>query len=66
VAREEVEAHLAICELCRPHFLFADEMRRGLASTATPELMNADESNLRDRVRDALARLARRDSTDPG
>jgi anti-sigma factor RsiW len=38
MAREEVELHLATCALCPPHFVFASEMRRALASSAPQRL----------------------------
>jgi anti-sigma factor RsiW len=57
-ARDEVEAHLATCALCPPHFEFAERMKRSLAATAVPAISNDDEVRLHDRVRIALARLA--------
>lgn len=53
----EVEAHLASCELCPPHFAFAREMRKALAASPMPVSVN-DEAQLRDRVRGALERTA--------
>jgi anti-sigma factor RsiW len=56
----EVEAHLASCELCPPHFAFAREMRKALSATSTP-VSGDDEVRLRDRVREALERAAAND-----
>jgi anti-sigma factor RsiW len=53
-SRDEVEAHLATCELCPPHFVFARSMQRVLAeSVPTPA---AEEQRLAERVRAALRR----------
>lgn len=57
MAREEVELHLATCALCPPHFVFASEMRRALASSAPQRLGAGEEAVLRARVHSALARL---------
>jgi anti-sigma factor RsiW len=57
VAKEEVEAHLATCELCAPHFVFAERMKQSLVKTAAT-ISTEDEARLRDRVRAALVRLA--------
>lgn len=57
MAREEVELHLATCDLCPPHFAFASEMRRALAGSAPQPLPAREEVELRERVRTALARL---------
>lgn len=57
LAKDEVEAHLATCELCSPHFAFATQMRAALAASAGPPLGGSDEAQLRDRVRQALARF---------
>ena len=56
-ARDEVEAHLAVCAYCPPHFRFASDMRRMLEATAVPELADDEHTQLRARVRGALARL---------
>ena len=58
VAHDEVEAHLATCEKCPPHFVFADRMKHSLAGSGAPETSSEDETRLRDRVRGALARFA--------
>jgi anti-sigma factor (TIGR02949 family) len=58
-ARDEVEAHLAVCEYCPPHFSFAKEMQATLAASAAPMITNAEEAELRERVRAALQRLAK-------
>jgi anti-sigma factor RsiW len=55
MTRAEVEAHLASCELCPPHFEFASKMQRGLAASSRP-VSSEDEARLLDRVRDALRR----------
>ena len=53
----EVEAHLASCELCPPHFAFASEMRKALAASGRP-LSTGDEARLWLRVRGALERVS--------
>jgi anti-sigma factor RsiW len=58
-ARAEVEAHLAVCEYCPPHFVFAREMQATLAASAAPTITDAEETELRHRVRAALQRLAK-------
>lgn len=60
MARDEVEAHLATCALCPPHFAFARAMRRGLAASAPPPLRVDEEARLRERVSRALAQLGTR------
>lgn len=50
---DEVEAHLATCERCPPHFAFASRMRHALAAS-TPAPDSADEDRLRRRVQAAL------------
>jgi anti-sigma factor RsiW len=57
--REEVEAHLAVCEYCPPHFSFAREMQAALATSATPIITDDEEAELRERVRAALRRVAK-------
>ena len=57
IAHDEVEAHLATCEKCPPHFDFAERMKSSLAGRAAPPISGADESRLLDRIRGALARL---------
>ncbi|HEY0778440.1 MAG TPA: zf-HC2 domain-containing protein [Gemmatirosa sp.] len=57
VARDEVEAHLAACALCPPHFAFARAIRASLAVSALPG-DDADEAQLRQRIRGALRRQA--------
>jgi anti-sigma factor RsiW len=52
-ARLEVEAHLGSCPDCPPHFAFAREMRSAVA--ATKARVGPDETQLRARVRAALA-----------
>ncbi|HMA00953.1 MAG TPA: anti-sigma factor [Gemmatimonadaceae bacterium] len=56
MSHREVEAHLASCELCPPHFAFAAEMRKALA-TSSQSLSSGDEARLRLRVRGALERV---------
>lgn len=53
-SRDEVEAHLATCVLCPPHFAFARSMQRALAKSAPA--VAAEEQPLTDRVRAALRR----------
>ena len=57
IAREEVEAHLEMCERCPPHFDFARKIRSALAESAPPPLGADEEARLEKRVRDALARF---------
>ncbi|GAC1656188.1 MAG: hypothetical protein NVS4B3_21670 [Gemmatimonadaceae bacterium] len=57
VSYAEVEAHLATCLLCPPHFLFAESMQRALADSAPKQTAGeeiAAEDRLRERVRRAL------------
>lgn len=54
VAHDEVEAHLAVCAACPPHFAFARAMQRALASSAAPPAADDAEARLRARVRRAL------------
>ena len=61
-AHDEVEAHLATCAKCPPHFEFAERMKRSLAAAAVPAISREDEARLRGRVRSALLRL----TTDAG
>jgi anti-sigma factor RsiW len=56
MTRDEVEAHLASCDLCPPHFGFAGEIRKALAASSHP-LSSGDEARLRLRVRGALERV---------
>ena len=58
VAHDEVESHLATCERCPPHFMFAERMKRSLAGASAPAISSEDEARLRQRVRGALARVA--------
>ncbi len=53
--REEVEAHLAACAACPPHFAFAGSVRDAIAASRTPADPDAD-GRLRERVREALRR----------
>ncbi|HET7189436.1 MAG TPA: anti-sigma factor [Gemmatimonadaceae bacterium] len=53
-SREEVEAHLATCVLCPPHFAFASSMQRALAESV-PTVAEGEE-RLAERVRAALRR----------
>jgi len=61
LSHHEVEAHLASCALCSPHFEFADEMRKALATSSLP-LSSDDEARLRHLVRGALERVAGNDA----
>lgn len=58
IAHDEVEAHLATCELCPPHFLFAERMKRSLAHSAMPAISGEEEERLRARIHGALSRVA--------
>jgi anti-sigma factor RsiW len=64
--REEVEAHLAACALCPPHFAFAQRLRDSIGAAA-PVTSDEDEARLRARVRRALEDAVRRmgDATSP-
>ena len=55
-AHDEVEAHLATCQRCPPHFIFARSMQSALAASAPAldEAGAAEEARLRERVRRAL------------
>lgn len=55
IAHDEVEAHLATCAKCPPHFLFAERMKRALAGASPAVMSHNDEARLRQRVRGALA-----------
>lgn len=68
IARDEVEAHLATCQRCPPHFAFAHKMRGALAAAGTPSVPAAEETGLRERVRGALRQVAENagDATDEG
>lgn len=58
MAREEVEAHLAVCAGCPSHVAFAERLRNALAAAAPAPISSADTAELRERVRRALERLA--------
>lgn len=60
VAHDAVEAHLATCALCPPHFDFSRRMRDALAAlgSRTPPPEGDDDSALRARVAAALRRTA--------
>ena len=64
VAHGEVEAHIATCELCAPHFTFAERMQRTLAESAAPSISNEEEAQLRERVLGALKRLSSEDGAE--
>jgi anti-sigma factor RsiW len=59
VQRDEVEAHLAACALCPPHFAFAQRLRASI-SAAVPDVPDDEASRLRTRVRRALDDALRR------
>ena len=54
MARDEVEAHLAVCAVCPPHFVFARTMQQALAASAPPATDDDEDARLRERVRRAL------------
>jgi anti-sigma factor RsiW len=57
MAHAEVEAHLATCLLCPPHFEFARKMQAALAADRRAEAVEDDATHrLRERVRAALRR----------
>jgi anti-sigma factor RsiW len=58
MASRDVEAHLAVCGRCPPHFAFARSLQRALAASAPPGVSPDDEARLRDRIRIALQRMA--------
>lgn len=60
-ARAEVEAHLASCALCPPHFAFAARVRGALAGARGAAPSGAEEDALRARVATALRAAARPD-----
>lgn len=51
----EVEAHLAACAVCPPHFDFARRIQHALGTAVVPSV-DPDEARLRERVRSALQR----------
>jgi anti-sigma factor RsiW len=61
MAREEVEAHLAVCAGCPSHVAFAEKMRRSTAASVPAPMTRADEADLRERVRRTLERIATSD-----
>jgi len=63
IARAEVEAHLATCELCPPHFDFARTMHGALAASVPPPVSDDEAARLRERVRSALRSLRTDDDT---
>ena len=66
MASHDVEAHLAVCRRCPPHFAFARDLQRALAASAPPDASPDEEARLRDRIRVALQRMTDgKDSTDP-
>lgn len=56
--QRELEAHLAVCEQCPPHFAFARSMQRALAASPWPGILPDDEARLRERIRRALRQVA--------
>jgi anti-sigma factor RsiW len=53
MSHQEVQAHLASCLDCPPHFAFARELRSAVAASA--QVVSADDaSRLESLVRDAL------------
>jgi anti-sigma factor (TIGR02949 family) len=64
MGHDEVEAHLATCEKCAPHFVLAERMRASLAARHESAVSDADAARLRDRVHAALARFAREGDDD--
>lgn len=60
-SRDEVEAHLAACAVCPPHFAFARAIRDALA-VSSPPAIDAEDARLRERVRAALRRHGTADS----
>jgi anti-sigma factor (TIGR02949 family) len=61
MARDEVEAHLATCAVCPPHFTFARTVQHALAASAPARILPEEEVRLRERVRGALGRLGGHD-----
>jgi anti-sigma factor RsiW len=62
MSRREVELHLESCAGCPPHFTFARAMKQALAAAPRP-VAEGDEARLRERVREALGRMAMADAT---
>ena len=63
----EVEAHLATCLACPPHFVFAQTMRTALAASShEQEAERGDDADrrLRERIRRALRADGDRDDDD--
>lgn len=58
MARQEVEAHLAACASCPPHFAFARAVQGALAESAPPGRLPDEDARLRERIRAALQRFA--------
>lgn len=58
MASRHMEAHLAVCRRCPPHFAFARELRRALAASVPPGVSPDEEARLRDRIRVVLQRMA--------
>jgi anti-sigma factor RsiW len=58
IAREEVEAHLAICELCALRFDFAKKVQSAIPLAEATLVTDDAEARLRARVREALRRHA--------
>lgn len=62
----DMDAHLAVCERCPPHFAFARSLQRALAASAPPGISPDEEARLRERIRAALQRMVNGvDDTDP-
>lgn len=60
MSRREVESHLESCAGCPPHFSFARALKKALAAAPRP-VGEGDEDRLRERVREALGRIAMAD-----
>jgi anti-sigma factor RsiW len=58
MAKQEMDAHLAVCERCPPHFVFARSLQRALAASASPGISPDEEARIRERIRAALQRMA--------
>ena len=57
LSHAEVEAHLATCAHCPPHFVFARAMQTALAASAPAQPRDGEDERLRERVRAALRRM---------
>lgn len=60
MAHAEVEAHLATCLLCPPHFEFARKMQTALAAGRNTERGERSEDDATERLRERVRTVLRR------